>query len=246
MRKGQCGNARDEAQKPRMASAGRVRTGCPPSGEGRGITATAAWGAFRGTVTRPGRTFVDLATDRHAARHGAFVLFAVCIVYTLILLAFLGRGYPAAARSALGLAVEDQYGLQVWYQAPLFFAVTCLTAAVLVLASRASGQPVGFGLAFGRVSLATAVPFASTTMVVEAAAALLLAAGLVKPADLLSWLTGPGAWFALLYQVVGLAWLAALVLVATRTILGRGWRVSVPVALLLLVVYGVPVALLIR
>ena len=39
---------------------------------------------------------------------------------------------------------------------------------------------------------------------------------------------------------------AALVLVATRTTLGRGWRVSVPVALLLLVVYGVPVALLIR
>ena len=90
------------------------------------------------------------------------------------------------------------------------------------------------------------MPFALTTMVVEAAVALLLAAGLVKPPDLLSWLTGPGAWFALVYQLVGLAWLAALVLVATRTTLGRGWRVSVPVGLLLLVIYGVPVALLIR
>ena len=96
------------------------------------MTGTSAWRAFCGTVTRPGHTFAGLATDRHAARHGALVLFAVCVVYTLILLAFLGRVYPAAARSSLGVAVEDQYGLQVWYQAPLFFAVTCLTAAVLV------------------------------------------------------------------------------------------------------------------
>jgi hypothetical protein len=83
-------------------------------------------------------------------------------------------------------------------------------------------------------------------MLVEGAAALLRAAGVGKPADLLSWLTGPGAWFALLYQIVGLAWLSALVLIATRTTLGRGWLLSAPSGLLLLVVYGLPVALLIR
>ena len=205
-----------------------------------------AWRAFRGTVTRPGRTFADLAADPHAGRHGALVLLAVCAVYTLILAAFLGRGYPAAARSALGLAPEDQYGVQVWYQGPLFFAVTAVTSAVLVLVSRSSGHPTGLGLAFGRISLATAVPFASTTMVVEVVAALLLATGVLAPADLLRWLTGPGAWFALLYQVIGLGWLAALVMVATRTTLGRGWLVSAPAGLLLLVVYGTPVALLVR
>ena len=197
-------------------------------------------------MTRPGRTFAGLADDPHAGRPGALVLLAVCAVYTLILLAFLGRGYPAATGSALGLAPEGQYGVQVWYQAPLFFAVTAATSAVLALMSRLSGHPAGLGLAFGRISLATAVPFALTTMVVEAAAALLVAAGLVAPADLLRWLTDPGAWFALLYQVIGLAWLAALVMVATRTTLRRGWLVSVPAGLLLLVVYGTPVALLIR
>jgi hypothetical protein len=205
-----------------------------------------AWRAFRGTVTRPRRTFADLATDEHAGRHGALVLLAVCAAYALILSAFLLRGYPAAAQSALGLAPEDQYRVQIWYQAPLFFVITAVTSAVLALMSRTSGRPAGFGLAFGRISLATAVPFASTTMVVEAAVALLLAVGVLAPADLLRWLTGPGAWFALLYQVVGLAWLAALVLVATRTTLGRGWLVSAPAGLLLLVVYGTPVALLIR
>jgi len=205
-----------------------------------------AWRTLRGTVTHPGRTFADLATDRHAARHGALVLLAVCLFYTLILLVFLERGYPAAARSALRLSPEDQYRAQIWYQGPLFFAITAVTAGVLVLLSRASGHPTGLGVAFGRISLATAVPFASTTMVVEAAAALLLAAGLVKPADLLGWLTGPGAWFALLYQLVGLAWLVALVLIATRTTLGREWLVSAPAGLLLLVVYGLPVAFLIR
>jgi len=51
-----------------------------------------AWRNFRGTVTRPARTFADLETDPHAARDGAVVLLAVCVVYTLILLIFLGRG----------------------------------------------------------------------------------------------------------------------------------------------------------
>jgi hypothetical protein len=205
-----------------------------------------AWRAFRGAVTQPVRTFADLETDPHAARHGALVLLAVCLVYTLILFVFLERGYPAAARSALGLAPEDQYRPQIWYQGPLFFATTALTAGVLGLLSRASGHATGFGVAFGRISLATAVPFALTTMLVEAAAALLLAAGFVQPADLLGWLTGRGAWFALLYQLAGLAWLAALVLIATRTTLGRGWLVSALAGMLLLVVYGLPVALLIR
>ena len=208
--------------------------------------ARSAWRAFCGTVARPGRTFAGLADDPHAGRSGALVLLAVCAVYTLVLLAFLARGYPAAARSALGLAPGNQYGVQSWYQAPLFFATTAVASSVLALLSRASGRPAGLGLAFGRVSLATAVPFAVTTMVVEAAAALLVAAGLVAPANLMSWLAGPGAWFAVLYQAIGLVWLGALVLVATRTTLGRGWLGSASASLMLLVVYGTPVALLIR
>jgi len=205
-----------------------------------------AWRNFRGTVTRPARTFADLETDPHAARDGAVVLLAVCVVYTLILLIFLGRGYPAAARSVLDLTPEDQYVAQVWYQGPLFFSTTAITAAVLVLLSRVGGRPTGYGIAFARISLATAVPFAVTTMVVEAAVGLLLAAGVLEPADLLAWMTGPGSWFALLYQVVGVAWLTVLVMVATRATLRRGWLVAIPAGMVLLVVYALPVALLIR
>jgi hypothetical protein len=205
-----------------------------------------AWRAFRGTVTRPARTFADLEADPYAARSGAVVLFAVCLVYTLILLIFLDRGYPAAAPSVLGLTPKDQYVAQVWYQAPLFFATTAITAAVLVLLARIAGRPTRYGLAFARVCLATAVPFAVTTMVVESVVALLLAAGVLVPADLLAWLTGPGSWFALLYQVVGLAWLTVLVMVAVRTTLGRSWLVGASASLLLLVVYALPIALLIR
>lgn len=207
---------------------------------------SSAWRAFRGTVTRPGQTFADLATDPHAARDGGAILLGVCLGYTLILLTFLAVGYPAAARSILGLAPEDQYAVQIWYQAPLFFATTAVTAAVLGLMAGAAGRPTGFGLAFARIALATAVPFACTTMIVEAAAALGLALGVLAPAELLRWLTGPGAWFALLYQAVGLVWLVALVLIATRTTLGRGWSVSAPAGLALVVVYVFPVALLIR
>jgi len=83
-------------------------------------------------------------------------------------------------------------------------------------------------------------------MVVEAAVGLLLAAGVLEPADLLAWMTGPGSWFALLYQVVGVAWLTVLVMVATRATLRRGWLVAIPAGMVLLVVYALPVALLIR
>ena len=116
----------------------------------------------------------------------------------MILLIFLDRGYPAAARSVLGLTPENQYVAQVWYQGPLFFATAAITAPVLVILACIAGRPTGYCIAFARVSLATVVPFAVTIMVVEAAVALLLAAGLLVPADLLAWLTGPGSWFALL------------------------------------------------
>ena len=82
-----------------------------------------------------------METDPHAARDGAVVLLAVCVVYTLILLIFLGRGYPAAARSVLGLPPEDQYVAQIWYQGPLFFSTTAITAALLVLLSRVGCRP---------------------------------------------------------------------------------------------------------
>ena len=197
-------------------------------------------------VVRPRAALAELAADPHALGKGVAALAGVSAVYVLILLIFIVRGYPAAATSILPVTVDRQYPLQVWYQVPLFFGATLLAAGLLVMFSRPAGKPVPLGLAFARISLATAVPFGLTTMVVELGLALLLAAGVIEPQATLHWLTGPGAWFATLYQLIGLAWLIGLL--AQVVIVSTGWgRLgSLLGTVVLAVAYGLPIALLIR
>ena len=83
-------------------------------------------------------------------------------------------------------------------------------------------------------------------MLVELGLAVLLTVGLVEPRPALDWLTGQGAWFATMYQVMGLAWLAALLALAVSVTTGWGRVRSVIGTVVVAVVYGLPVALFIR
>lgn len=127
----------------------------------------------------------------------------------------------------------------------MFFACTALAAAAVAALARLAGHRVAYGVAFGRVALATAVPFALTTMPVESAIAALLALGALQPLATVHWLLGPGAWFAALYQFAGIAWLVALVVVALRASGFRSW-IGALAAVPVIVLYGLPVGLLIR
>lgn len=106
--------------------------------------------------------------------------------------------------------IGAQYQLQIWYQAPLFFATTALTAAVLMVLDSRAKHRTTFWVAFGRIALATAVPFAFTTMLVEVVVASLMLAGVIEPMLTWHWLMGDGSRFAAFYQSVGLAWLLGL------------------------------------
>ncbi|HYN32410.1 MAG TPA: hypothetical protein VES40_07280, partial [Ilumatobacteraceae bacterium] len=148
--------------------------------------------------------------------------------------------------SALALPTERQYPVQVWYQAPLFFASTALIAALLLLAARATGTRLGFALSFGLLALATAVPFGCTTMVAEVAVAALMLFGFLEASATWQWLMGPGSWFATAYQLIGAVWLVALVFGAVRASGQRRWWAASPLTLLLVLVYAVPIGLFVR
>lgn len=204
------------------------------------------WTTFQDMTLRPYAALRDLAADPAAARKGAGILLLATLVYTFILGVFILRGYPAAAPSILPLSVEEQYPVQVFYQGPLFFLATLAVAAVLVLFARLRRQNLGFGLAFARLSFATTLPFVLTTMLVETVVAGMVLAGVWAPVQVVGWLTGPGAWFAAAYQLAGLVWIAALATMAVQASLETNWPASALLALVLLVVYGLPVGLLIR
>jgi hypothetical protein len=174
------------------------------------------------------------------------LLLLITLVYTLILAIFILRDYPAAAPSVLPLTVEEQYPVQIWYQGPLFFATTALTAGVLVLLGRLLRTGPGFGLSFARVAYASVIPFFFTTMLVELVLALLLLAGVVQPDAVLNWLLGPGAWFPATYQLISVVWIAALFVMAAWQTLERGWVAGLLGGVLALLVYALPVALFIR
>lgn len=204
------------------------------------------WRTFLGTVVCPMPTFQALGRGKRAAYPGAIVLLFVSFIYTLILAVFIQKNYVAATPSVLGLPVGEQYPWQIWYQAPLFFATTVLTALLLTTVSRLTGKSGDFGSAFGRISLATAVPFAMTTMLVESGIALLMFIGVLAPDATLRWLSGAGAWFASLYQLVGLVWLVALTIIAVKVTIFRSWWASVALGIILVFAYAMPIALFIR
>jgi hypothetical protein len=204
------------------------------------------WSTFWGVTIRPWRTLGELARDPAALRNGVLLLLLITLVYTLILAIFIVQDYPAAAPSVLPLTVEEQYPVQIWYQGPLFFAGTALTAGVLVVLGRLLSGYRGFGLAFARVAYASVIPFFFTTMLVELALALLLLVGIAQPDAVLNWLLGPGSWFPMTYQLISIVWIAALFVMAAWQTLERGWVGGLFGGLLALGVYAVPVALCIR
>lgn len=204
------------------------------------------WSTFWGMTIHPWRTLDDLAWDPAAPRKGLLLLLLITLVYTLILAIFIFKDYPAAAPSVLPLTVEEQYPVQIWYQGPLFFASTALTAGSLVVLGRLLGGTRDFGLAFARIAYASVIPFFLTTMLIELALALLLLASVVQPDAVLDWLLGPGAWFPATYQLIAVVWMAALFVMAAWRTLDRGWVAGLLSGLLALGVYALPVALFIR
>jgi hypothetical protein len=204
------------------------------------------WQTFLGVVFRPFSTFQQLQEGERAILKGLLMLLLVLAVYTLILVIFIQRNYPAMAPSILPVAVEDQYRFQVWYQGPLFLVATVILTGILVFLSRVRGQTGSFAGVFAQVSFATTVPFALTTMIVELVIALLVLAGLLEPREILGWLTGEGAWFANIYQVAGVLWIVGLLAVAAKLQVGVRWWLSIILGVLLAIIYGVPIGLFIR
>lgn len=204
------------------------------------------WATFLGTVRRPWSTLLGLQEDPHAARKGILALAAVTAVYTLILGIFVLREYPAMAPSVLPFSPEEQYRYQIWYQGPMFLLTTLVIAAILTGLMQLLRGASDLGLAFARLSLASTVPFAFTTMLVEVVIALLILVGIVEPTQVLSWLGGPGRWFPALYQSVGIIWIWVLFALTIRLTLRSRWIPTVLLSLGLLIIYGLPIGLFIR
>lgn len=83
-------------------------------------------------------------------------------------------------------------------------------------------------------------------MLVESGVALLMFIGVLAPDATLHWLSRAGAWFASLYQLVGLVWLVTLTIIAVKVTIFRSWWANMALGILLVLVYAFPVALLIR
>jgi hypothetical protein len=204
------------------------------------------WQVATGVVARPLSTFRHLQDDEKAGLKGLWILLLVLGVYTLVLGIFIVRDYPAAAPSILPLSVDQQYRVQILYQGPLFLASTLLLTGLLLWLAKANRREVNFGALFARVSFATTVPFALTTMLVELVIALLVLARAFTPQETLGWLSGDGLWFANAYQLGGILWLVGLLVIVAKASTSVRWGVSILLGFLLSAVYAVPIALFTR
>ncbi len=204
------------------------------------------WGLWLGVLRRPVPGLEAVGRSATPLRVGLAALALVLGTYTVILLVFLARDFPAAAESVLPLSVEEQYAYQIWYQGPLFVAMTVVLTGLLRLLTRSRAQSTSPAGLFAQVSFATTIPFALTTMLVESVIALLVLPRWISPDATLDWLSGSGAWFATIYQLAGVLWVLALLSVTARLATGAKWAASLGIGLGLAVVYGLPIGLFIR
>lgn len=204
------------------------------------------WGLWLAVVVRPVRGLEAVGRSATPLRFGLAALALVLGIYTAILGVFLARDYPAVAESILPLTVEQQYAYQIWYQGPLFLAMTVALAGILWLLTRRSTQPTSPAGLFAQVSFATTIPFALTTMLVELVIAILVLPRWITPDATLDWLTGSGEWFATIYQLAGILWVIALLSVTARLAMGAKWYTSLGVGIGLAFLYGLPIGLFIR
>jgi hypothetical protein len=204
------------------------------------------WQTFVGVIIQPFSTFQRLQNDNRAALKGLLALLLVLATYTLILVIFIVHDYPAMAPSILPIAVEDLYRYQVWYQGPLFIVATLILAGILMWLGRVKGQTASFAVTFAQVSFATTVPFALTTMAVELVIAILVAARVCQPQEVLGWLAGSGALFANVYQFAGVLWIIGLLAITAKLSVGVRWWVGIILGVVLAIIYGVPIGLFIR
>jgi hypothetical protein len=199
-----------------------------------------------GVIIKPLSTLRNIQNDERALQKGWLALMVVLLTYTLILVVFIIREYPAVAPSILPIGVDELYRYQVWYQGPLFIVATLALAGILMLFVRAKGQSGSFPALFARVSFATTVPFALTTMAVELVIAILVLAKILQPKVVLDWLTGNGALFANVYQLVGVMWVILLLIFTAKISAGVTWWLGIFLGVVLACIYGIPVGLFIR
>jgi hypothetical protein len=204
------------------------------------------WKTFTGVIIRPLSTLQYLEEDERVALKGWLALFLVLLIYTLILVIFIVRDYPAAAPSILPIGVEDIYRYQVWYQGPLFIVATLVLAWILQMLARVNDQKGHFAVMFARVSFATTVPFALTTMAIELVIAILVLVRVFQPTEILGWLRGEGALFANVYQIAGLVWVFMLLVIAAKLSVNVKWRQSILLGVVLAIIYGLPIGLFVR
>jgi hypothetical protein len=204
------------------------------------------WQTFFGVIIKPLSTLRVLQEDDRPALKGWLALFLVLSTYTLILIIFIARDYPAAAPSILPIGVEDLYRYQVWYQGPLFIVATFLLSGILHLLSLAKDQTGNFPAVFARVSFATTVPFALTTMAIELVIAILVLARVFQPQEILGWLTGDGALFANVYQIAALVWVFVLLVITAKLSVQVKWPLGIALGVILAIIYGVPIGLFVR
>lgn len=225
---------------------GPVREGGRVTTAGHVARRPGLWAMIRDVVVRPSRAFAELPSTTDAAKLGLQALLVIGGAYTVVLGVFIAVGWSAVAPSALPVALDDQYRLQILYQVPLYLLATVASATALMTVLRATGRRTDMRTAFAAVAFASVVPFLWTTLVVELVLAFGLAVGAFEVDAARGWLLEDGTWFTTAYQLVAAIWAVTLFVIAARRVARAGWPTAFGAAVAALVIYVIPVALLIR
>lgn len=181
------------------------------------------WRYFGGTVVRPVRTFAALQTDPRQVAMGVRAMLFIGVLYTITVAILAAGGALISAPAFLMLPPENYYFYEIFFAGPVLFLGWLMAAGLARILGRPRRGMGSFEGTLAALGFAVSVPFLITWVVETAFAVFLLLGGSQQAFMELSAQPGAVQTLVIGYQLVAVAWLLILIVLAVRTGLKTGW-----------------------
>jgi hypothetical protein len=194
-----------------------------------------------GTIAKPRATFIRLCDDPRAQGQAAKAILLIGALYTLTVIGFAIAEMPISMAPWLALPVEGYYFREIFYALPVMLLGWIFAAGVMQVFCRILGGSGSFEGTMATLGFALTLP-TFVTWLPESVGAVLFLTGVTNPSGYLQLAARPGILqvFLNLYQIVAVAWMLALVVIAAAVSHSlRWWKAAIAGILGIVIFMGI-------
>ncbi|MFQ6084550.1 MAG: YIP1 family protein [Candidatus Aminicenantia bacterium] len=205
------------------------------------------WSYMGGTVIKPHSTFSRLLIDPRQLIHGAKALLLIGVLYTLTVIGLAIVRAEIVFPAWIAIPAEDYYFWEIFFALPVYLLGWILAAGLVQLLSKVFKGSGTFEGNLAVLGFAITIP-AFVTWIPETIGTILFLLGVMTQKEWMELASRPGFWyfFAVVYQVVALAWYIVLFWIAVAVTQKLHWWQAAIVGTLTIAIIGFVMIIFIR